>query len=123
MSVKGKTVRRFVRLHTSDDIEQVKRQGKQIKTEWFNLVFRENSQDCIRVAVIVGRRFGRAVVRNRTKRRFRELARMSVPVMTASVDLLVFPKRAVITQRSQTIRAHWNRSLRKAGLLSQIDCP
>ena len=122
MSEKAKETSRFARLHTHADIERVKRCGKRVHTELFNLVFCASPTDRVRVGVIVGRRLGKAVKRNRVKRIFRELARHSSRDL-AVVDMLVFPKRAVLTEDRRKVHACWDTTLKHAGLLPSTDFP
>ena len=57
------------------EIERVKRLGQRIQTPFFNLVYFEGGQPRTKAGIIVGRRLGKAVLRNRAKRIFRELVR------------------------------------------------
>ena len=51
----------------------------------------------LRIGFTVGRVLGGAVQRNRMKRRLREAVRLSLPWPTADVDVVVNPKKAVLT--------------------------
>ena len=63
-------------LRASRDIEYVKQHGRRLSTACFNLlVCRTTDAQTSRVGIVVGRRFGIAVRRNRVKRLFRELSR------------------------------------------------
>lgn len=50
-----------------------------------------------RVGFTVGRSLGGAVQRNRMKRRLREAVRLSRPPMEIDVDVVINPKRSVLT--------------------------
>lgn len=121
MSAKDRAPARLARLHISADIECVKRRGKRIQTDLFNLVFCQSPTDSVRVSVIVGRRLGKAVERNTAKRIFRELARQSSRDFVETVDMLIFPKRTVLTEPRQKVRDCWTLTLRKIGLLPSAD--
>lgn len=71
------------------------------------------------VAVIVGKRFGNAVRRNRAKRVFRGLTRQTYGDLLSGQALLVFPKREALSQSSGTLRQVWVESLHRLHLLRQ----
>lgn len=70
-----------------------------------------------RVGIIVGRRFGNAVRRNRAKRVFRDLTRQLYPDMVAGCGLLVFPKRDALSQSREELAQVWKSSLERMHLL------
>ena len=51
----------------------------------------------LRVGFTVGRALGGAVVRNRMKRRLREAVRMSLPVPGIAADVVINPKKSLLT--------------------------
>jgi len=52
--------------------------------------------DAARVGLTVGKAMGRAVDRNRIKRRMREAVRRQLPLLQAPVDLVLHPRRSVL---------------------------
>jgi len=70
-----------------------------------------------RLGIIVGRRLGKAVVRNRAKRVFRELARTTRMEFVGGKEFLIFPKRKALQSRHCTVREAWRVALTEAGLL------
>ncbi len=106
-------------LRASRDIERVKRDGRRLSTPLFNLLALNLSVGPSRVAVIVGKRFGNAVRRNRAKRVFRALARQVYHDLLSGQALLVFPKREALSQPSEALRQAWVESLCRLHLLHQ----
>ena len=51
----------------------------------------------LRVGFTVGRALGGAVVRNRMKRRLREAVRMSLPASGIAADVVINPKKSLLT--------------------------
>jgi ribonuclease P protein component len=51
----------------------------------------------LRVGFTVGRALGGAVVRNRMKRRLREAVRMSLPAENVAADVVINPKKSLLT--------------------------
>lgn len=103
------------------DFDRVKRSGQRLQTPHFNLVFVERPDARPRMGIIVGRRFGKAVLRNRAKRVFRELARTTRIELVGGKEFLIFPKRKALQSRHGTVREAWRVTLREAGLLDP--CP
>jgi ribonuclease P protein component len=54
------------------------------------------SADAARVGLTVGKAMGKAVERNRIKRRMRNAVRRQLPLLKAPVDLVLHPKRSVL---------------------------
>jgi len=70
-----------------------------------------------RVGVVVGKRFGIAVRRNRVKRLFRELSRQVRGELAGDHALLVFPKREALSLPFQELETLWRSTLRRQGVL------
>jgi ribonuclease P protein component len=104
-------------LKKSGDIERVKKTGRRLSTPLFNLVSCRSDVPHARVGVIVGKRLGGAVLRNRAKRVFRELARQVRPQLAPGRDLLVFPRHGALTATYQVLREAWLAALRQQALV------
>jgi ribonuclease P protein component len=50
-----------------------------------------------RVGLTAGKVLGKAVERNRIKRRMRDILRRQVPIVSADVDIVLHPRRSVLT--------------------------
>ncbi|MBI3603750.1 MAG: ribonuclease P protein component [Nitrospirae bacterium] len=107
-------------LRNSVEIERVKRDGRRLQTPLFNLVScpaKSLATQPTRIGVIVGKRLGAAVARNRAKRIFRELARHCRPQLVAGHDVLIFPRREALKVRYAQLRDAWVEALRRKQLL------
>ena len=104
-------------LRASRDIEYVKEHGRRLSTACFNLLVCRTHAPTSRVGIVVGKRFGIAVRRNRVKRLFRELARQVRDEMTSDHALLVFPKREALTLPFEELKHQWRSTLRRQGVL------
>lgn len=105
-------------LRKSGDIERVKRAGRRVQTPLFNLVSCASDWSDARVGIVVGKRFGPAVARNRAKRVFRELARQVRHRLVQRQDLLVFPRREALRVKHPFLRDTWTAALHHEGLLT-----
>jgi ribonuclease P protein component len=104
-------------LRNSREIQVVKQQGRRISTGFFNLLAHKMDDAPSRVGIIVGKRFGNAVRRNRAKRVFRELVRQLHPDLVPGRGLLVFPKRDALLQSHEGLAQAWRTSLERLHLL------
>ena len=104
-------------LKKKQDYDQVKRTGKRVQNPLFNLMYSENHHPRSRVGIVVGRRFGKAVVRNRAKRIFRELVRAIQEELVKGYDIVIFPKPPVLEQKFQIVQENWKVALHRIGVL------
>jgi ribonuclease P protein component len=104
-------------LRASRDIEHVKQHGRRLSTACFNLLVCRMETGSSRVGIVVGKRFGIAVRRNRVKRLFRELSRQVRCELAGDHALLVFPKREALSLRFQELETLWRSTLRRHGVL------
>lgn len=104
-------------LKRSRDIEYAKEHGRRISTSLFNMVICRTQVGGSRVGIVVGKRFGGAVSRNRVKRLFRELTRQLRGQLLTGYSLVVFPKRDSIEQPFAVLKEVWLSSLQRQRLL------
>jgi len=105
-------------LRNSAAIRLVFQEGRRVSCPLFTLLYRRNELDYTRVGVVVGKKLGEAVARNRAKRRFRELGRLSLDRLRDGLDLLVLPKRESVVEPAARLREHWNAILQRAQLVA-----
>jgi len=79
------------RLRRRPDFLRVQRRGSRTRGRFLTLVGLPNETGASRLGIVAPRRLGKAVVRNRSKRRVRELFRHLKPAR--SLDLVVLPQR------------------------------
>ncbi|NOX45268.1 MAG: ribonuclease P protein component [Caldiserica bacterium] len=79
------------RLRRRKEIERVFREGKRLEGRWFRFILLPKEEEIPRILVVVGRKVGKAVVRNRVKRAVREGFRKNKHLF-AGLDLVVIAK-------------------------------
>jgi ribonuclease P protein component len=89
---------RSLRLLRHSDFERVYKRGRRHFARNLTVFFlaRAEGKD-LRVGFTVGRRLGGAVERNRMKRRLREAVRLDRPSERMPVDVVMNPKKAILT--------------------------
>lgn len=108
-------------LKKTEDYNCVKREGRRCQTSLFNVMFCSTANEETRIGIVVGKRFGNAVVRNRGKRIFREIVRKTHSLLVKGYDIVVFPKRPLLTYNNLALGETWLRVLAKEGLLVSTD--
>ena len=73
-----------------------------------------------RMGVVVGRRVGKAVTRNRLKRITRELTRASYSDMARGHHCIVYPKVKILRSKFQEVEMAWNQMLRQLGMIESM---
>jgi ribonuclease P protein component len=104
-------------LKRSKDIQYAKEHGRRVSTSLFNMVICRSDVGGGRIGIVVGKRFGGAVSRNRAKRLFRELTRQLREQLLIGYDVVIFPKRESIVQPFAALKEVWLSSLQRQGLL------
>jgi ribonuclease P protein component len=96
----------------------VKANGSVVRNPYFTLLIsRAPDHGSSRIGIVVGRRVGKAVTRNRLKRIFRELVRESYSGMASGYHCIVYPKMKVLETKYQDIGKVWKSTLTRIGLL------
>jgi ribonuclease P protein component len=80
------------RIRRKSDFASLYRDGGRIRGRYFHLVFRRNELGHSRLGVVASRKVGSAVVRNRVKRRLRELFRRHKELLREPIDLIVIAR-------------------------------
>ena len=98
----------------------MKANGSVVRNPYFTLLIsRAPVHGSSRFGIVVGRRVGKAVTRNRLKRIFRELVRESYSNMASGYHYIVYPKLKVLEVKYQDIKTVWKSALARRGLLEE----
>jgi ribonuclease P protein component len=72
------------------------------------------------VGFITTRQIGGAVVRNRVRRRLREVVRQARPHLKSGCWIVLIARRASATASSDRLRDEWSRLAERAGLWKSV---
>ena len=106
------------RLRRNVDIRQVHREGRRWRHPLFILFVSANNRDASRFAISVSRRIGKAVVRNRCRRRVREIIRRRLSRVEPGWDCLLVARAGLLGASFDQIEAAIDQLFRQAGILS-----
>lgn len=85
------------RLHSDNDIKRLVRGGKTFFLPQLTIKYQANSEQKLRVGFVVSTKVDkRAVIRNKVKRRMREVLRAELKNLKPGMDLLFIAKKSCI---------------------------
>jgi ribonuclease P protein component len=88
----------FERLHEKKDFDRVFKNGLRIENESVKiLAYRRGDCFARRLGIVTPKKIGNAVVRNKIKRRLREIFRTSKYSLKPNLDLIFVPKQEIMS--------------------------
>ena len=108
-------MREYQRLTKAKDFAAARRGGSSWSDRLLVLIIHSNDLQTSRFGFPVGRRVGKAVVRNRIKRRLREAARLAQ--VQEGWDLVVIARKEASTADFHRLRQSMMNLLKRAGVL------
>ena len=108
-------------LKKKHEYDGVKATGSVVRNPFFTFVYSQvPREECPRVGVVVGRRVGKAVTRNKLKRITRELVRASHSNMALGHHCIAYPKVKILRSRFQDVEKAWTQTLRQIGMIQSM---
>ncbi|HEY3382902.1 MAG TPA: ribonuclease P protein component [Vicinamibacterales bacterium] len=106
------TFRAAQRLRKRPEFQRVYNRGERVRTRLMTLLALPNERGISRLGIAATRKLGGAVVRNRAKRRVRDIFRRSdIP---PGVDIVVIPRPDLLDADFRTLEADFRYALRRA---------
>jgi len=102
---------RAARLLKHSDFDRVYKQGRRHFSSHMTVLYLRQAEGSARVGFTVGRLLGGAVERNRIKRRLREAVRQRREVLKGAVDVVINPKKSVLTLEFSVVLEEVGRAL------------
>ena len=118
----ARPVRREYRLRSNTDFQRIRREGRTFVQPLLVMATRSNDLDHSRVGFVVGRRIGKAVDRNRMKRRMRESIRLRVQrdEVSEGWDVVFIARHPMADASFHQVDEAIGLLLRRAGLVSEV---
>jgi ribonuclease P protein component len=107
------------RLRLGLDFSRLKSTGRRIVAGCLIVNWLPSEATCrrARLGVVVGRKLGKATVRNRARRLLREVFRLHQWDLIRPVDLVLVARPSIVGKRYREVEADFLRALQQAGLL------
>ncbi len=107
----GASFPRAARLLKHSDFDRVYKQGRRHFSSHMTVFYLRQAEGGARIGFTVGRVLGGAVERNRIKRRLREAVRQRRSVLQGGADVVINPKKSVLTLEFSVLLEEVGRAL------------
>jgi len=95
------------RIRKKSDFLFLYKNGKRYQGKYFNLIYFPNNLNLSRMAVIVSKKIGNAVKRNKIKRWMRDLFRRNKDFLKVHLDMLIIIKKDIKEISWSTLRENY----------------
>lgn len=108
-------------LKRKKDFQKTIQRGRKIEKDFLVLKFFENSLKTTRIGFVVSRKVSKkAYLRNKIKRRLREIIKTNLPNLKPGHDLIFFTKKGIIKKSFREIKEVVEQILKKAKLVREL---
>ncbi len=90
--MKKYNIQKRERIKLQADIKNTFNRGKQYSDKYLKIFVLQNGKTYTRFAVVINKKFGKAVFRNRAKRHVRELFRLNKGKLKTGYNIIIFIK-------------------------------
>ena len=104
-------------LKRNSDFRRAYSRGKSAAGRYVAVYCRRNGSAGNRLGITVGTKVGKAVVRNRIRRRLREIYRLSLPEMRTGYDIVIVARSKSVGAEYRQLEASFLHACGKLGLL------
>jgi ribonuclease P protein component len=111
-------VRKELRLTRNEDFQKIYRLGKSAANHQFVVYFRPNQTlEKFRLGISVSKKVGNAVVRNRLRRKIKEIIRLSENQIKPEIELIIIARKPAVEMEYAELRRSVFHVLNRAGIL------
>lgn len=99
------------RIKNQTDFSRIYKEGQRYKGKYFIIIYHSNNLTFSRMAVVVSKRQGKSVVRNKIKRWAKEIFRRNKELIKKPVDIILIPKKKIQTAAWHEVVEDYQNSL------------
>jgi len=114
-------VKATVSLKKNREFKRLYSKGKRNVSPYFALYYRKNGEKRTRLGITTGVKLGGAVVRNRVRRRIREIFRLAEPRIAPGYDIVVVARTMAVNSGFHEQKRDLLRLLSSGGLILETD--
>ena len=104
------------RLRRRQDFRRIYQRGKALKCHAFVLYFRPAAKGAVRIGFSVSKKLGKAVERNRVRRKLREAVRLGLAALPSGYDYVLIARLGAKDETVESFRRQINKLLKGAGI-------
>lgn len=112
-------MKKTVTIKENRTFQRMYRKGRSAVTPFLVLYCRPNGQSHNRLGVTVSTKLGGAVVRNRARRRLREVYRLAQPEMKQGYDVVLVARARAVNGPYSRLTAAFHRACGQLGLMKE----
>ena len=106
-------------LKKNSDFRRLYARGKSTVNPYLAVYCRKNREGCSRFGYTVSAKLGHAVVRNRVRRRLREIVRLNLDSLTPGYDVVIVARSRAVNAEYRQLEDAFLRACRKLGMLRE----
>lgn len=100
------------RIKKNKDFLDLYKKGKRYRGKYFNLVYLSSASSFSRMAVVVSKKVGNAVKRNKIKRWIRTLFRRNKNLLNIPLDIIIIAKKEILEASWHKLREDYFAAIR-----------
>lgn len=101
------------------EFRRIYRKGKSVVTPFVVIYCQKNYKGCSRLGVTVSKKLGHAVVRNKAKRRLREIYRLNKDKMLPGYDVILVARGRIVDAPFKKIEKSYLRAISEMNLIKE----
>lgn len=109
----------IISLDRDGQFQRLYKKGKSCITPSLVMYVRKNGQDINRLGITASKKIGKAVVRNRAKRRIRELYRTNLKNLKSGYDFVIVARTRTVTEPYSKLLAAFVSAAEELGVLNE----
>ncbi|MBC7088546.1 MAG: ribonuclease P protein component [Tissierellales bacterium] len=112
-------MKKIHRLRKNTEFKKVYVKGKNYWNRNFTLYIKKNELNYTRFGIVVTKKLGKAVVRNKIKRRLREINKNLLPYVSEGYDIVLIPKKNTLDLNYEELQKSVEHLYSLAGILKR----